>query len=368
MIMTLRVYRAFAYISLYLSLLCLLAVITFHFPKYLSNPMLRASYDVDQLRLLLFVSLLTAFALGVIALLFSEVKKRSLLALCLASIASFLGGSTVKVPESLNQGFYLSLDLVILDLFFMSLIFIPLEKLWPQRRQRTLREGLKTDLAHYGLNHLLMGGVFFLIAMPGNWLRDRYGMPEIQEWVRNLPLFVQVVLILFIADFFQYWTHRSFHKIPRLWQFHKIHHSTQHMDWIASSRLHVVDVIMTRAISYVPIVMLGFSDQAVHIYLPVVALQALLVHSNVRFRFGMLKYFFTVPLVHHWHHSSEEPALDKNFAVSFSIIDVVFRTYYCPKNWPERYGLHGEQISEIFYQQLVYPFLKSLNFKKKSTF
>jgi lathosterol oxidase len=252
------------------------------------------------------------------------------------------------------------MDLIILDLFFMSLIFVPLEKLFSLRKQRTLREGLKTDLAHYGLNHLLMGGVFFLIALPGNWLRDHYGFGGIPEKVQQLPLWAQVLAILFIADFVQYWTHRIFHTKIRLWQFHKIHHSTKSMDWLASSRLHVVDVVITRALSYIPIVCLGFSDLAVHIYLPIVAIQALFVHSNTRFSFGWLRYFITTPIVHHWHHSSEEPALDKNFAVTFSIIDVVFGTFYCPRQWPKLYGLHKEEISEDFTKQLFYPFVKAI--------
>ncbi len=242
----------------------------------------------------------------------------------------------------------------------MSLIFVPLERLFFLRRQRFLRPGLKTDLAHYGFNHLLMGGIFFLIALPAEWVRKRYFIDAVPHFIQSLPLWLQVVLILFIADFCQYFVHRAFHTSPILWQFHKIHHSVPQMDWLASSRLHVIDVIVTRAISYIPIVWLGFSLDAVHIYLPIVAIQALFVHSNFRYGFGGLRYGLTTPLVHHWHHSSEEPALDKNFAVTFSIIDVIFGTFYCPRNWPEKYGLHGEEISESFVKQLLFPFLKVL--------
>lgn len=351
-------------VGFFLAILCFLSVITFHFPEYLSNPMMRASYDVNQLRMLLFFSLYLSLACGLIGLCLSRFKKRALATIALICLSVTLGGSAVRVPETVDQAhYYLSVDLIILDLLFMSLIFVPLERAFFLRKQRFLREGLPTDLAHYGFNHLLMGGIFFLIALPGNFLRDRFLLPEIPLYVRSLPIGVQVLAILFIADFCQYWVHRSFHTRPRLWQFHKIHHSVLTMDWLASSRLHVIDVIITRAISYIPIVWLGFSETAIHIYLPIVAIQALFVHSNVRFEFGWLRYVLTTPSVHHWHHSSEEPALDKNFAVSFSVIDVVFGTFYCPRAWPSKYGLHDETISENFVKQLFFPFIRVIKAK-----
>ena len=203
---------------------------------------------------------------------------------------------------------------------------------------------------------------------PGNWIHQHIFDTSILGVVRQLPLWAQVLSILFIADFAQYWIHRSFHNRIRWWQFHKIHHSTQMMDWLASSRLHIMDVIVTRGFSYVPIVCLGFSEEAIYTYLPIVAVQALFVHSNVRFHFGPMRYVLTTPLVHHWHHSSDPKALDKNFAVTFSIIDIIFGSFYCPKSWPENYGLYQESISDSFTKQLVYPFLKQLQTKisKKS--
>lgn len=351
--------KSLASISLFLAILCLLSVIAFHFPEFLSNPKLRQSYNVDHLRLLLFVCLYISFGLSLAALFISPYKGRAFAALILVVAASMLGGSSVEVPAQVHQRkFYLSLDLIILDLFFMSLLFVPVERMFYLRKQRFLRPGLRADLGHYGFNHLLMGGVFYLVTLPGNWLRDRMVHIDIQQFTQNLPLWVQVLLIFLVADFAQYWIHRLFHHRDRLWQFHKIHHSTKAMDWLASSRLHIVDVIVTRAFSYIPVVCLGFSEAAIQIYLPAIALQAVFVHSNVRFRFGPLKYVLTTPMVHHWHHSSEAEALNKNFAVTFSFFDVLFGTFYCPDRWPSEYGLFQESISESFLRQLTYPFIK----------
>jgi lathosterol oxidase len=137
------------------------------------------------------------------------------------------------------------------------------------------------------------------------------------------------------------------------------------MGWIASSRLNIVDVVVTRALSYTPVVCLGFSEEAVQAYLPVVAIQAVYVHSNTRFELRWLKRLMTTPQVHHWHHSSQDEAIDKNFAVSFSCIDILFGTYYCPDEWPRVYGLAKETISEQFFKQLLYPFAKALPRSKR---
>ncbi|MDQ3232451.1 MAG: hypothetical protein M3Q07_11565, partial [Pseudobdellovibrionaceae bacterium] len=158
-------YNKLAYIGLYLAILCLLSVLAFHFPEYLSNPQLRDVYDVNQLRLILLSSLYLAFGMGLIALIFSRKKGLALATVLVAAAATVLGGSAVEVQIPIQQKpIYLSLDLIILDLLFMSLLFVPLERIFYLRRQRFLREGLATDLSHYALNHLLMGGVFVLIV------------------------------------------------------------------------------------------------------------------------------------------------------------------------------------------------------------
>lgn len=352
--------RSTASIALFLAVLCLLAVCAFHYPEFLSNPQMRKTYDVRQMRLLLLFSLYLSTALSLIALFISPFKVLALIAILLIAVASQLGGASVPLPDSVRQKpIYLSLDLVILDLLFMSLIFVPLERFCHLHKRRFLRDGLSTDLAHYGLNHLMMGGVYYLVATPGNWLHHEVFQDKIPKLMGLLPIWAQVLAMIFIADFFQYWVHRMFHTKNYLWQFHKIHHSTESMDWLASSRLHIVDVILTRSISFAPIVCLGFAERAVQIYLPIISVQALFAHTNVKFMLGPLKYIITTPLVHHWHHSSEKEALDKNFAVTFSCIDVLFGTFYCPYRWPKKYGLYQEKISENFLKQLTYPFIKA---------
>ena len=95
------------------------------------------------------------------------------------------------------------------------------------------------------------------------------------------------------------------------------------------------------------------------IYLVGVSFHAVWIHANMRLRFGPLRHLFVTPEFHHWHHSAEPEALDKNFAVHLPWIDRLFGSYYAPDRWPERYGIDGDPVPETWPEQLVWPFRRS---------
>jgi sterol desaturase/sphingolipid hydroxylase (fatty acid hydroxylase superfamily) len=182
--------------------------------------------------------------------------------------------------------------------------------------------------------------------------------PALVEAVSRLPLAIQVVGVLLIADFTQYWVHRAFHSVPWLWRFHAIHHSATQMDWLAGSRLHLVDAVVTRATTYVPIYILGFSEAALIVYVVVVAVQATFIHANVRWELRSLQWFLATPAFHHWHHSDAAEAVDKNFSVHTPLWDRLFGTYFLPACWPASYGLSGAQRVPLgWLRQFVDPFV-----------
>jgi len=47
---------------------------------------------------------------------------------------------------------------------------------------------------------------------------------------------------------------------------------------------------------------------------------------------GFLEAIFVTPKLHHWHHAKEKAAINKNYAIHLSILDVIFGTYYNPGN------------------------------------
>jgi lathosterol oxidase len=221
---------------------------------------------------------------------------------------------------------YLALDWFLLSIFFLALIFIPLELLFARIRQRVFRKGWRTDLAHFGVSHLLMQVTVFLTMLPAavvfHWaINDRF-----QAAVRSQPIWVQFIEAMFVADLFAYVAHRLFHEIPVLWRFHQIHHSSELLDWLASSRLHVVDIILTRAFGFLPLYVIGFSQPALYAYLTWASFQAIFIHANVRWTFGPLRYVLATPQFHHWHHSAT--LYNRNFAVHLPLIDRLFGTYH----------------------------------------
>lgn len=187
---------------------------------------------------------------------------------------------------------------------------------------------------------------------------DWAAIPAIRTFVSGQHYVLQFIGIMIIADLTQYWVHRTFHQIPFLWRFHAIHHSAQTMDWLAGSRLHLVDIAVTRALSYLPIYLLGFAEGPLFAYIIFVSFHATFIHSNFRFEFGPLKWLFATPRFHHWHHTADLTFADKNFAVHLPFIDRIFGTYYFPKTqWPERYGVDDPEVpSSGFFAQLSYPF------------
>lgn len=243
-----------------------------------------------------------------------------------------------------------------LNLLLYSALFVPLERLWPHRAtQPTFRDEWWTDFAWFLSSALLIQLTTFLVLAPAGGLSFA-AVPALQHAVRALPLPLQFVACVVVADLVQYWVHRACHRVPLLWRFHRIHHSATAMDWLAGSRLHTVDAVLTRALVYLPLFLLGFDLEVVAVYLVFVAAQATFVHANVGWRLGWLEPWLATPRYHHWHHA-DAPA-DRNFAVHLPVLDRLFGTHHLPAlAWPARYGLgDGQPAPRGFWRQLLAPF------------
>ena len=333
------------------------AVLCFLFPQYLSFSQLRPLYSLEYLRALIHVTLVASFLLGSISAVLRSNKTLALIGIGFTLAAALLGGSRVPVGGDGRIGTFLGLDFFVLNLLLYSAVFIPLERLFALRAtQPIFRRQWPVDLTYFFINSMLIEILTIFTLKPALILFSWARIESLTTAVGALPLLVQVPLILLVADFTQYWVHRTFHSVPLLWPFHAIHHSATEMDWLAGSRLHLVDVIVTRGLTYVPIFTLGFSERAVMAYVFLVAAQATFIHSNVRWEFRALRKLIATPAFHHWHHSAEREAVDKNFAVHTPIWDSLFGTYYLPNRWPIEYGLaDGRDVPARWVAQLIYP-------------
>lgn len=121
-----------------------------------------------------------------------------------------------------------------------------------------------------------------------------------------------------------------------------------------------MDIIITRSLIFIPLYILGFSSLVYNTFIVILALHTVLIHANTRIPFGFLKYLITTPQYHFWHHCDDAKYYGKNFAVLFPVIDMIFGTYYLPKNvWPKAVGLSQANYPKGYLKQMIYPFRKS---------
>lgn len=343
-------------ISVTLGALCVLAVLCFRYPALLTTPDLRAALPLDLIRIVLFAANSLALGFGALCFALGGRRRMAFGGIALSALAIALGGAWVEVPESVTSTRYIGVDWFVLDLLVLAVIFLPLERLFAlYREQHVFRRGWRTDLAHFFVSHLLVQVTVLLTMAPAGLLLGHWVSPGFQDSVASLPGVAQFGIALVLADLFQYGAHRLMHAVPFLWRFHAIHHSSTQMDWLAGSRLHLVDILLTRATSFLPLFALGLDEGVLTAYLVFVSFQAVLIHANVRFRFGALRWLLATPEFHHWHHSAEPAAVDKNFAVHVPGIDRLFGTAYLPDRWPHRYGIEGDPVPETYVAQVTWP-------------
>ena len=346
-------------IALGLAILCLLGVLAFHFPEYLTTPQLRQSYSVPVLRQLLYWSLVLSGGIALFNIVRGRVRWLSLSSFVLIGLCLLLGGSKVEVdPNFPDHTPYIGLDWFILDLLGSTLIFVFVEKFWPLRKdQPVFRPEWQTDFQHFIVNHLLVGFVLLAVNLLVHKLFGWAAKDGVQAWVQALPFGVALFLIILVADLVQYWTHRAYHEVPLLWRLHAVHHSVKAMDWMAGSRQHILELLITRTLVLAPIFVLGFSKEVIDAYIVVVGFQAVFNHANVSVRLGPLRYVIVTPNFHHWHHSQDDEAIDKNYAAHFAFLDHLFGTaVQSDRAWPKDYGVVGDYVPDGFWAQFKFPF------------
>ena len=348
--------RISGYVALSLGVMSLLAVLCFRYPSWLTTGQLREVYDLRVLRIVLRVAMWVSLSCGLFTFVRNRNKRMGAIGVLCTVVAYALGGWRIEVGPLHDHALSLGVDWLLLDLLASAVLFIFIEKVFPRYPDQViLRPEWKLDATYFAFNHLLIG----LLLLVGNHFAPAvFGWAvnaHVQRFVENLPLPGQIVLLVVCADFTQYWVHRAYHEVPWLWRIHAVHHSTEHMDWLASSRNHVLETLIDRSIAMVPLYLLGPQKAALDLYVVFAALQAVFVHANVGLPLGPLAHVLVTPRYHHWHHSSDKPAIDTNYAVHLPLFDRLFGTFHMPElHWPIEYGT-TKRIPRTFLRQLAYP-------------
>ena len=243
-----------------------------------------------------------------------------------------------------------------LSFLFLCVAFTPLERAFPAKPgQRFFRPEWWVDLCFFLGQYLLWSGAVLWLLNCGADKIDAYIWPEFRQKVASQPWWLQAVEVVVLSDFFIYWGHRLQHRVPFLWRFHSIHHSTEHLDWLAAHREHPLDTVYTMGLINLPAFLLGFPIETIAGFVAFRGLWAIYIHSNVRLNTGPLRWLFGAPELHHWHHDKARDA--GNYANISPLMDLIFGTYRCPDHEPEALGI-SEPISRSYLGQLLHPFRK----------
>jgi lathosterol oxidase len=354
-----------ACISAGLGLLSLIGVLCFHFPELLTSRDFRAVYSEQFARHLLLLGLVASFVLGTSAILRNRDRRIALVGVVSSGVAVLLGGATIRFDPIQSTPFSLGLDWFVIALFFSALVFVPIERMMAVRPLSPLRPEWRTDLAYFFVSHVLVQFILIAVTSSTSTLAELAAFPMVTAHIQALPLWIQFLVAVLAADLAQAVLHRAYHRIPLLWRFHAVHHSSRNMDWLAGSRVHIVEILLTRSAVLLPLVVLGFAPQAVNAYVILVGIQAVLAHANLRLNFGWLEYVLVTPRYHHWHHARDRAYEDANYAIHLPLVDMVMGTFRRPRSreWPREYGVTQlESVPRGFWPQTWMPFRSKRTF------
>jgi sterol desaturase/sphingolipid hydroxylase (fatty acid hydroxylase superfamily) len=335
-------------------------IVAMRWPDWFATPELQTLKDWGGIRPLIHILLLASYALSLLSLLLRPRKALGFTALAIGVTGAILGGSNVQPQETADWGIFFGLDFFVVNMMVTGLMFAPIERFLPHRReQRLFRIEWREDLFYYLISSMLVQVFTFLALAPSTYINAHTGgFDSFRAAVSGLPFVVQFLLVLILSDMCQYWYHRLFHVVPRLWGFHAVHHSAKAMDWLAGARMHFVEIVLLRAITSLPLLTLGFSAGVMQAYIGFVYIYSSLLHANLKGDLNWLGHWVATPRFHHWHHGLEEEAIDVNFAIHFPWIDKMFGTFHLPTSrWPENYGV-PEDVPNGYWAQLKYPFVR----------
>jgi len=258
-------------------------------------------------------------------------------------------------------------------LIAISLIIWLLEIFFPWRKQQSIfRKDFWLDTFYMFFNFFLLN-LIILIALSNtvaeffNDILKAVGLSisNLQLFdVDDLPKWSGLLIFFLISDFVQWNTHRLLHRVPFLWNFHKVHHSVKQMGFAAHLRYHWMEPVVYKSLLYIPIAVIGgFDAQDVAIvYFFTIAIGHL-NHANLGWDYGILKYVFNNPKMHIWHHAKELPKhvrYGANYGLTLSIWDYLFKTNYIPYNGRDiELGFAGDEtFPKDFISQELYPIKK----------
>lgn len=232
-----------------------------------------------------------------------------------------------------------------------------LRALFPRRFLR--HPSLKTDIGYWLFNTFVYASIFGMMAVSYEFLTNGVlrGLIAVfgpvapstwPEWATRSA----ITLMLFLAYEFGYWVdHWLKHRVPALWELHKVHHTAAVLTPLTVARIHPLDaVIFGHILAVTAAVTNGvgaylFGDTThqyalagnnlilfvfVHLY---VHLQH--THLWIAFR-GWMGRIFLSPAHHQIHHSTNPLHFNRNLGSCLALFDWLFGTLHVPARTREK--------------------------------
>ena len=223
------------------------------------------------------------------------------------------------------------------------------------------------DMRLWALNAIVFASAYGMLGLGLFFWRDadrRLADARIRA-ARAPPLAAWMILTLatvlqLLAYELAYWSaHYGFHKVPALWEFHKVHHSAEVMTTLTELRQHPVEIIVfMNWIGLATGIVFGVMTYAFgpgvrpftllngNILTMVFLLTyGHLRHSNMWIAFtGVAGRILQSPAHHQLHHSANPAHFDKNLGFALAFWDWAFGTLVIPAKTREPivFGVGGE--------------------------
>ncbi|MAD91401.1 MAG: sterol desaturase [Gammaproteobacteria bacterium] len=221
-----------------------------------------------------------------------------------------------------------------------------------------VNESTRTDIKYFFINcgvksllAMLFVSAQLVITMSVAFaLQQNFGSVDPIELPWFLIASIFTLTFFVIEDLSRFLLHWAMHRIPFLWQFHRLHHSAEVLTPLTLHRVHPIEICLYYvrgififgAISGFFIYIFGSKLSALDI-LGVDALGFLfnmiaanLRHSHIWMSFGRLEKFFISPAQHQIHHSSDIKHHDTNFGTCLALWDRLFGSWIAAGMKPKR--------------------------------
>ncbi|VAW81315.1 Fatty acid hydroxylase family (carotene hydroxylase/sterol desaturase) [hydrothermal vent metagenome] len=175
-------------------------------------------------------------------------------------------------------------------------------------------------------------------------LQQQFGLLS-NPWSGDIASVVYMLAVMLAVDLGFFISHYLHHKIPVLWEFHKVHHTAEVLNPMTAFRRHPLDYfielnIIALLLGGVYGVFAWLSDNTLDmvsilgvnagIFL-FLMIGSHLQHSHIWISYGFMNKVLVSPAMHHIHHSSAEQHIDKNMGSMFSFWDWMMGTRYIPQ-------------------------------------